>query len=85
MKKEFGESYYHTRMGSTKITTKVASISMKQYCTITISKPIRILVQTLRFKMLFVCYIDAFKQCVSNIEYSFRYASCWRECTFYMV
>ena len=40
MKKEFGESYYHTRMGSTKITTKVASISMKQYCTITISKPI---------------------------------------------
>ena len=34
MKKEFGESYYHTRMGSTKITTKVASISMKQYCTI---------------------------------------------------
>ena len=56
MKKEFGESYYHTRMGSTKITTKVASISMKQY---------------------FVCYIDAFKQCVSNIEYYFRYASCF--------
>ena len=43
MKKEFGESYYHTRMGSTKITTKVASISMKQYCTITISKPFRML------------------------------------------
>ena len=64
MKKEFGESYYHTRMGSTKITTKVASISMKQY---------------------FVCYIDALKQYVSNIEYYFRYASCLGECTFYMV
>ena len=70
MKKEFGESYYHTRMGSTKITTKVASISMKQYCTITIS---------------FVCYIDALKQYVLNIEYYFRYASCLGECTFYMV
>ena len=76
MKKEFGESYYHTRMGSTKITTKVASISMKQYCTITISKPIM---------WSFVCYIDALKQYVSNIEYYFRYASCLGECTFYMV
>ena len=75
MKKEFGESYYHTRMGSTKITTKVASISMKQYCTITISKPI----------MWSVNNRNALKQYVSNIEYYFRYASCLGECTFYMV
>ena len=72
MKKEFGESYYHTRMGSTKITTKVASISMKQYCKIIYPKHL-------------VCYMYAFKKFVSNIEYSFRYASCWGECTFYML
>ena len=81
MKKEFGESYYHTGMSSTKNYNK-GSFYFYETILFTI---IRILVETLRFMMLFVCYIDAFKQCVSNIEYSFRYASCWRECTFYMV